>query len=191
MKHHPEDGLLDGKSLLVMGMKHSGKSTLARMLAWDMKVTFIDLDELVEKEYRSDRMLSCREIYAQHGKEFFMDLEHSAALRLGEQIQSHFLVAALGGGTIENNSALAAIEADGVFVYLRVEAGVLFRRISKSGIPPFLSKDRPFEDFLELFEKRTSLLEGRADISVDLPEAEIQESFLRLSNKIKEYGYAW
>jgi len=100
-------------------------------------------------------------------------------------------VASLGGGTIENRPALDALDSLGVFVYLKVEADVLFRRIAKGGIPPFLSQDHPREDFQALYERRTALLAERADITVDLPDAEIRKSLARLSEKVKEYGYAW
>ena len=63
------------KSIIFAGLKHSGKSTLAGMLAWKMKTRSLDLDTLIEGEYRSDGLVSCREIYKQHGKAFFQELE--------------------------------------------------------------------------------------------------------------------
>jgi shikimate kinase len=180
-----------GKSIILMGMKHSGKSTLGGMLAWEMKVKHVDLDDLVEEAYRSDRMLSCREIFRQHGKEVFMDLERQAAAELSGRMRGNMLIASLGGGTIENPPALVALASRGVFVYLRVDADVLFRRISKSGLPPFLSAEHPQEDFNALYSTRTALLERHADITVVLPDAKIQQSLGRLTDSLKEYGYAW
>ncbi len=174
-----------------MGMKHSGKTTLAGMLAWEMKIRNIDLDELVEEEYRKDRLLSCREIYKQHGGEFFAELERGAAKKLATTMKESFLVASLGGGTIENDGAVSTLASLGTFVHLVVDLDVLYGRIMKGGLPAFLSAAHPYEDFSELYEKRSALMNKRADIAVQLPEDAIENSFTRLTTKIKEYGYAW
>lgn len=180
-----------GKSIILMGMKHSGKSTLGGLLAWEMRVKHLDLDDLVEETYRSDRMLSCREIYRQHGKQVFMDLERQAAVALAGRMRESLLIASLGGGTIENPPALATLSHRGVFVYLRVDEDVLFRRISKGGLPPFLSAEHPQEDFNALYGTRTALLEQHAQVTVNLPDAKIEQSLARIVDSLKEYGYAW
>lgn len=179
------------KSIILMGMKHSGKTTLSVMLAWEMKTRSVDLDEVVEEEYRSDRLLSCREIYKQHGREFFMDLEQAAAEKLATAIQDSTIVVSLGGGTIENKGAVDALDSLGTFVHLIVDLEVLYRRIMKGGLPAFLSREHPFEDFAALYEKRSTLMSTRADITVTLPEDTVESSLDRLITKIKEYGYAW
>ena len=182
---------MNDKSIILMGMKHSGKSTLAGMLAWEMKVRSVDLDALVEEEYRSDRLLSCRDIYKQHGADFFSELERGAAEKLAQSMREAFLIASLGGGTIENEGALRALEHFGIFVHLVVGLDVLYRRIMKGGLPAFLSPSHPYEDFAGLYEKRSALMNQRADITVRLPEDVIENSFNRLKAKVKEYGYAW
>ncbi len=179
------------KSIILMGMKHSGKSTLARMLAWEMKTRSVDLDELVTEEYRSDRLLSCREIYKQHGPKFFAELERKAAEKLSGYMQETFFVVSLGGGTIENEGAVNALTGLGTFVYLVVDLDILFRRIMKDGLPAFLSAEHPYDDFSALYTRRSALMSKKADITVHLPEDEIEHSFKQLSTKIKEHGYAW
>jgi shikimate kinase len=179
------------KSIILIGMKHSGKSTLARMLAWELKTRCVDLDELVEEEYRSDRLLSCREIYKQHGPEGFAELERLAAIKLAESMKEASLVASLGGGTIENEGAISALTGSGIFVYLVVALDVLFSRIMKGGLPAFLSEQHPYEDFSALYKKRSVFMREKADIIVQLPEDAIENSLKRLVTGIKEYGYAW
>jgi shikimate kinase len=182
---------MNRKSIILMGMKHSGKSTLAGMLAWEMKRRNVDLDELIEEEYRSDRLLSCREIYKQHGVKFFKALEISAAKKLAGRMEEAFLIASLGGDTIENDEAIEALEDKGTFIHLVVDLDILYNRIMKGGLPAFLSEDRPYEDFAALFKKRSRLMEERADVSVLLPDDAPENSFERLKAGIKEYGYAW
>ena len=179
------------KSIVLTGMKHSGKSTLAGMLAWEMRVRNVDLDELVEKEYRGDGLVSCREIYRQHGEAFFKNLEQRAAKTLAHEMDRSFLIASLGGGTIENEPAWNTLAGLGTLVYLIVDVDVLFKRIMKGGVPAFLSPDHPYEGFAELYEQRSALMRANADITVELKDDSIEESFRKLLTKIKEYGYAW
>ena len=173
-----------------MGMKHSGKSTLARMLAWRTKSKFMDLDTLIEVEYRPDRMLSCREIYRQHGKEYFQELELTAAGKLADLLSSEAVSASLGGGTIDNQPAIDVLRGMGVFIYLKEQVDVLYRRIAKSGVPAFLDPEKPYEDFLSVYERRTPLYEEAADIVVPLAAGTTEESFSRLLRALEEKNYA-
>jgi len=179
------------RSIILTGMKHSGKSTLAGMLAWEMKVPNIDLDKLVEEEYRSDGLVSCREIYKQHGETFFKDLECKAAQKLARSMRHEFHIASLGGGTIENEAAWNVLAGIGTIVYIVVDIDLLFTRIMKNGLPAFLSADDPYEDFSVLYGRRSALMRAKADIIVELQDDPIEESFRKVVKKIKEYGYAW
>lgn len=182
---------MNGKSIVFIGMKHSGKSTLAGMLAWEIKTRNIDLDTLIEQEYRSDGLISCRDIYRQHGRDFFQDLECRAAFKLAQQMRESFLVASLGGGTVENECAWQALSGTATVVYIVVPIDVLYARIMKGGLPAFLSSEHPYEDFAELYSRRSSLMEKRSDISVHLGNTPIEESFKKVAGKLQEYGYAW
>ncbi|MAG13073.1 MAG: hypothetical protein CMN78_00570 [Spirochaetales bacterium] len=174
-----------------MGMKHSGKSTLSRMLAWHMKGKYRDLDTLVEAEYRSDRTLTCREIYRQHGREFFQGLEQLAAERLAEDLSRGNVAAALGGGTIDNERALRPLSGLGVFVYLQETADVLYERIAKGGVPAFLDNENPYEDFILLYNRRTPRYEELSEIIVRLDGGGTEASFALLIKTLEENHYVW
>jgi|APSaa5957512622_1039677.scaffolds.fasta_scaffold93381_2 shikimate kinase len=179
------------KSIFLTGLKHSGKSTLAERLAPVLKVKYMDLDDLVEREYRSDKLLSCREIYRQHGRDFFLELEASAAAVLAKKMKFTFAVASLGGGTIENRPAMERLKTAGLFVYIEHDIEVLFRRIMKHGRPPFFSEEDPHKDFLDIVERRVPLLKERADIIITLKDGTVDESLAAVTARLKEYGYAW
>ena len=178
------------KSYLIMGMKHCGKSTLGAMLAANLKARHVDLDDRIEMEYRADRLVSCREIYRQHGGDFFKEMETTASRRLAVEIESIFSVVSLSGGIIENSTAVEAMTANGIFVYLVMDAQTLFSRISKGGIPPFLSKSDPYKDFLALFERRSRLMSGLAELTVKLENNPVELSFQSLLSAVVEHKYA-
>jgi len=152
-------------NIVLMGMKHCGKTTLGAMLARRLSREFFDLDRVVEgiEAERLGRPVTAREIYRLRGKEGFQ------ALVLGTGSGgADGVVVALGGGTIENGAALAILREAGILVFLDEDEEVLFRRIEAGGLPPFLEGSSPRESFHDLYEKRTSLYRERADLRVDL-----------------------
>jgi shikimate kinase len=153
-----------------MGMKHCGKTTLGRMLAEREGRVFIDLDGYAEALVSRQRgcPLTLREIYRDEGREAFQALEAEslACLMADYPEDGRRAVLALGGGTIENPEALAAFTGSCLFIYLEEDEDVLFRRIQASGIPPFLAGDDPRGAFHLLYEKRTALYRGKADLTI-------------------------
>ncbi len=170
---------------ILMGMKHSGKSTLGKLLAKMEHLSFFDLDEEIEKLFSKNRAATFREIYRQVGKEGFQALETRAVNKLlTEDVTGSVL--ALGGGTIDNSEVMRILKNKGLMIYLDVEETLLYNRIQKGGIPPFLSTENPKESFHSLYLKRDRLYRTTADIIVSLGNEEPEQAVVRIVNKIKE-----
>ena len=174
------------RSIVLMGLKHSGKSSFGRQLAGEFQRDFLDLDDIIETTYRSDRLVSCREIYLRHGKEYFMELEGEAAERLAARLDDRAIVAALGGGTGENERAMNAIVGHGVLVYINDTEDRLFERIMKRGRPAFLPEEDPERAFHELYQKRHLIYADFADAIAQIDGAR-DEAYARLLTTIWEY----
>lgn len=117
------------RKLLLMGLRASGKSTLARAAAEAWDVAWADLDDLTLSEAGRETV---REVFERDGEAAFRAAE-VRALRaaLGS---AELAVLALGGGTPTAPGAaeLLAVERDAggaVLVYLRVQPGVLADRL--------------------------------------------------------------
>jgi shikimate kinase len=120
-------------SIVLIGYRGSGKTTVGRLLAKQLGRPFADCDDLiVQREGKS-----IREIFLAGGEEAFRKLEMSAIEELAKKKADH--VIAVGGGAVlreENRRALT-----GHFVvYLRSEPRVLLRRIEGD---PATSDNRP------------------------------------------------
>lgn len=176
------------RSVLLLGMKHSGKTTLGVRLSQRIASEFADLDEIIEHIYDADASSSCREIYRRHGREYFVDLEAQAAARLAESMASRPMVAALGGGTIENTGAMDALMDSGLRVYLKDDPTVLYERIMQNGLPAFLNADDPRASFDALYRRRTRLYEECAQVVVDIDGAGVEEAFERLLERLAARG---
>ncbi|MCF7929023.1 MAG: shikimate kinase [Spirochaetales bacterium] len=167
--------------LCLFGIKHSGKSSIGRLLAEKKQLQFFDLDEIITGEFAEDGE-TLRELYRRLGKEAFRRLEAEAASSLLEQVQKNDprtnglkgpavffkAVAALGGGIMENREAVRRLKPACVMLYLQEEAEILYRRIEAGGIPPFLDPARPYQSFLELYNRRHRLALDTADIVFSL-----------------------
>ncbi|HUX14207.1 MAG TPA: shikimate kinase, partial [Spirochaetia bacterium] len=153
--------------ITLMGMKHSGKTTLGKRLAQAWSLAFQDLDDLVIAEYlrggdaAADGMgpVGIRDVFRALGATDFKKVEARAATALvaAAAAREFRIVSALGGGTIENEPAMNILSSRGTLVYLEAEAAVLFRRIMRGGVPAFLDPTDPERAFNELYEKRTRL----------------------------------
>ncbi len=152
---------------ILMGIKHCGKSTVGRLIAEKRDIPFFDLDHELEYEFSPDRKFSFREIYRTEGKSVFLELEVKALKRIaGLNLKNAVL--SLGGGTVENPEAMSIVKRIGISVYLKENENVLFKRIIKTGIPPFLEGDNPAALFHDLYERRDSLYLSEADIIIHL-----------------------
>ncbi|MFP4178565.1 MAG: shikimate kinase [Spirochaetaceae bacterium] len=167
--------------LIITGLKHCGKSSLGMRLAQTLSLPFYDLDTLILEDISGEGYLSVRELYRTAGRSKFQEHELAAAKKLAGIMENTAAVAALGGGTIENEKALGMLPSRAPLLYLHVEEEELFRRISASGIPPFLEGDRrPEELFADIYARRTVLYERAADALLHLPAQPLEKNFSRL-----------
>ncbi len=120
--------------IYLVGFMASGKSTLARALAARLGWQSEDVDELIERRERK----TVAEIFAQHGEPYFRGAEREilALLRPIRQI-----VVATGGGTFADPDNRAAINMDGLSVWIDLPLADLIPRIPLDGRRP-LAADR-------------------------------------------------
>jgi len=158
-------------NILLCGMKHCGKSTQGRLLARKLGARFIDLDLEVERMYfatTNGRRAGCREIYREHGEEYFRKLEAAAIAGLMEFPPENAVIS-LGGGTVSNPFLPKDWKTLGKVVYLKASPLVLYSRIEKRGLPPYLAQtDDPAAKFRRICEEREADFERAADLVFDL-----------------------
>ncbi|MDZ7794059.1 MAG: shikimate kinase [Spirochaetia bacterium] len=181
---------LTPQHLFLTGLKHCGKTTLGSMLAARCGRLFFDLDELLLQEARPEGYSSVREIYRTAGRKKFQEYEARAAEKACVQNSTPEVILSLGGGTIENPAALETLKPAGSFIYLHVEEEVLFERIQRGGLPPFLIGDQPPQEmFHELWVRRHQLYLSYADLVLTLPNQAVEDNFKLLYTQLKEHNY--
>jgi shikimate kinase len=110
-------------SIVLIGYRGSGKTTLGRLLSAHLAQPFKDSDQQIITAAGK----TIKEIFEQHGEEYFRDLETAAILQLAP-LQNHVL--SLGGGALlreQNRKAILAPKH--TIIYLRADPVELHRRI--------------------------------------------------------------
>lgn len=148
--------------IALLGVKHSGKSTVATQLSKSTDVPCVDLDSEILDQSDYD---SIRNLYHARGPEAFRNAELQAIRSL--QIPSAGLILSTGGGIADNPEALTTVSKRFFCIHLAEQADVLYHRIVRNGIPPFLSEENPKKDFDALFLRRDTVYRQTADLIID------------------------
>jgi shikimate kinase len=148
--------------IYLVGFMAAGKTTVARALARRLDWQSVDVDELIEQRERQ----SVADIFAKHGEAYFRSLERQI---LAEQMAPRHLVVATGGGTFADAQNRAAINNDGVSVWLDVPLDRLIGRVPAGGRRPLASDRAGFE---RLYHQRRAAYE-QAHVRLDAGRASV------------------
>jgi shikimate kinase len=148
--------------IYLVGFMAAGKTTVARALAKRLDWQPVDIDELIEQREH----LTVTEIFAKRGEAYFRAVEREILLA---QTGPRHLVVATGGGTFADPQNRAAINQDGVSVWLDVPLDRLVGRIPADGRRP-LAADRA--GFDRLYHQRRAAYE-HAHVRLDAGRASV------------------
>ena len=121
--------LLGGRSLVLVGMMGSGKSSVGRRLAARLRLAFSDADLEIE----AAAGMTIAEMFAKRGEAEFREGERRVVARLLNDGQK---VLATGGGAFINASTRERIAAVAVSVWLKADFDVLLRRVTSAPTAP-------------------------------------------------------
>ena len=119
---------MNSGNIYLIGMMGSGKSTVGKLLAEKMQMTFIDLDEIIEASAQK----TVRVIFEQDGELHFRKLESEALVNVNQENS----VISCGGGIIldESNEPRMVLNSDSLL------RDALFK---SSSFDPYLYCHRP------------------------------------------------
>ena len=105
-----------------MGFMGAGKTTLGKALAKDLDISFIDLDQYIERRY----MKSVSQIFATRGEQGFRDIESRMLREVGEFDD---VIVSCGGSTPLIGDNMDFMLQHGQTVYLKCDNDTLLRRL--------------------------------------------------------------
>ena len=170
---------LGGRSLYLIGMMGSGKSSTGRPLAERLGYGFIDADAVIEKVAGS----SISEIFERDGENHFRDLETQVLRSISER---HSLVVATGGGIVTRSENWGMMH-QGIVIWLDVERRQLLERLRNDSTQrPLLMTADPAETLDEILKQRRPLYD-EADLTVVIESespAVVADGILQLLPKL-------
>ncbi len=149
---------LGGRSIVLVGMMGSGKTSVGRRLAARLGLDFADADAEIE----TAAGMTVPEIFAKHGEPYFRDGERRVVARLLEEKQR---VLATGGGAFMAAQTREKIAKHGVSIWLKADLDVLLRRVRKRSNRPLLANVDAEETLKRLIADRYPVY-GLADFTV-------------------------
>lgn len=150
---------LGARSIVLVGMPGSGKSSIGRRLAAKLGFEFVDADARIEEAAGG---MSIADIFAKHGEVEFRALEARVIARLLEHGPT---VIASGGGAFMNADTRALVRMRGVSVWLKADIAVLLRRVKRKSDRPLLQGKDPEATMQRLLAEREKTY-AEADITV-------------------------
>ncbi|AQS64627.1 Shikimate kinase 1 [Rhizobium rhizogenes] len=150
---------LGRRNVVFVGLMGAGKSAIGRMVAQQLKVSFIDTDVEIERVSR----MTISELFATYGEEEFRALETRVIKRL---LRGGPKVISTGGGAFINDNTRRHITRGGISLWLKADLEVLWERVNKRDHRPLLKTENPKATLAALMEKRYPIY-AEADLTIE------------------------
>ena len=147
-------------NIILVGLSGSGKTTIGRAAARELKMPFIDFD--TEIEHRTHATVP--QIFERYGEEHFRKLEQELTREL---TGCSGTMMSAGGGWVTNRESVALLRPPGRIIYLRASPELLVSRLASARVRrPLLEVEDPLDTLRKIYEARRPLYE-EADLVID------------------------
>jgi shikimate kinase len=150
--------LLDGRTVVMVGMMGAGKSSVGRRLAARLGLPSVDADSEIEQAANA----TINEIFDRHGEAYFRDGERRVIRRLLDGAPK---VLATGGGAFMQPETRAAIKENAISIWLKADRDLILSRVKRRSNRPLLKAGDPEAVIDRLMAERHPVY-AEADIHV-------------------------
>lgn len=165
-------------NIYLIGMMGSGKSTIGRLLADRLNMSWIDMDEAIEK-----RGETIPQIFEKYGETEFRRIESEVAVELAKEAN---MIVSTGGGVILKRENVDVMKRSGKVVYLCATTDTLLRNLENGREGRPLIKDGSLENKINsLMDVRGEKYKSAADVIVEtnaLDPDEVAQKIINLLN---------
>lgn len=145
------------RHIYLIGMPGSGKSSLGRKVAANLRLPFTDVDLRIQEAFGC----TVGEIFAEHGEEAFRTVETNMLIQITRETPG---IISTGGGLVMREINQTIMKASGVIVLIDRPLEQIKSDIKLDRRPMLAKKGLDGVD--ELYEKRSPTYHSAADLSI-------------------------
>jgi shikimate kinase len=147
-------------NIFLVGPMGAGKSTIGRVLAFELNRQFRDTDRVIEDRTGADIPW----IFDMEGEAGFRERETAVLADLSTELD---LVIATGGGIVLRPENRRMMKESGYVCYLTASTEQLVERTSRDKKRPLLQVENPRQKIIELLEQRDPIYRESADFIIN------------------------
>jgi shikimate kinase len=147
-------------NIFLVGPMGAGKSTIGRVLAFELNRQFRDTDRVIEDRTGADIPW----IFDMEGEAGFRDRETAVLADLSTEMD---LVIATGGGIVLRPENRQMMKGSGFVFYLTASTDQLVERTARDKKRPLLQVENPRQKIIDLLEMRDPIYREAADFIIN------------------------
>jgi XRE family aerobic/anaerobic benzoate catabolism transcriptional regulator len=162
----------------LVGLRGAGKSTVGKALAARLKIPFVELDALVEK----DAGLPLAAIFQLHGEAYYRRLAREVLTRFLTETDAAVL--ATGGGIVTDPGSFKLLQKRCRTIWLQATPEDHWQRVLEQGdVRPGAASPHAQEELRALLKSRVPLY-SQAELSVDTSRLGVDGAVQEISRKV-------
>lgn len=171
--------IVNSKNIILIGMRGSGKTTVAKLLSEKLNKQYVELDELIVKKVG----LTIPKVVEKYGWDFFRDKESEVVQEVSLQTGK---VISTGGGIVTRPENIDVLKKNGFFVLLNASAETLLKRVGDDLNRPFLTNGQNRkEEVGSLLQERKNLYEQAVDQVIETDHLNPDEVTDRIISRLR------
>jgi shikimate kinase len=155
------DGRMKKQMIYLIGFMGSGKSTIARRLADQLKIPKLEMDDILAEQFGKP----ITKIFEEEGEEAFRQSETALIQKIGQRGPA---VVSCGGGIVMREENVRYMKERGSIVLLQAEPATIYERVKNSTNRPLLNGHMSEEYISDLMNQRSACYEAAADYTVQV-----------------------
>lgn len=135
------------KTIVLIGMMGSGKTTIGKLLGEKLTLRSVDIDAIIEQNEK--RTVS--EIFQNEGEKYFRNIERET---IKKNFMNKDLIISLGGGAFEDQLTQELLLKNSTVIYLKTSPNVILERIKNNTNRPLLKNQMTVEKIQSIILQR-------------------------------------
>jgi shikimate kinase len=167
-------------NLVLIGYRGTGKSTIGKILAAELKLQYVSLDE--EIVARAGQSISA--MVEEYSWEYFRDLEEAVVKEYSRRSKQ---LLDTGGGVITRPQNVQRLRETGLLFLLTATIEDIIERIGADQGRPALTASKSFtEEIAEVLSERESLYQKAAHFVVDTSHFPVEDAVKVITQQYRE-----